>query len=70
MNLLQEHNRLKAQDKIDREKTKVDAATKKQKADMVKLDSSVSTYHRSSMMPNNGVVFPGGNALLQVRLLL
>jgi chromosome segregation ATPase len=69
MNLLQEQNRLKAQDKIDREKAKVDAATKKQKADMAKLDSSVSTYHGSSMMPNNGGVFPGGNALLQVSLL-
>jgi hypothetical protein len=71
MNLLQEHNRLKAHTKIDREKAKVgDAATKNQKANMAKLDSSVSTYHGSSMMPNNGGVFPGGNALPQVRLLL
>jgi hypothetical protein len=69
ISLLHEHTKLKAQDKLDREKAKVDAATKKQKADMAKLDSSVSTYHGSSMMPNNGGVFPGGNALLQVSVL-
>jgi hypothetical protein len=68
INLLHDHRnkKLKAQDKIVREKAKVDAATNKQKADMAKLASSVSTYHGSSMMPNNGGMFPGGNTLLQV----
>ena len=70
MGLLQEHARLKSKDKSDREKAKAMAATKKQETDMAKLDSSVSTYHGSSMMSQNGGAFPGGNALLQVRLLL
>jgi hypothetical protein len=67
MTLLNEQYHIKAKDKEDREKAKLEAAHNKQKTDMAKLDSSVNLYHNTQTMSQpNGGQFPGGKQLLQV----
>ena len=68
MDLLNEQARLKSKEKAERDRAKIEAAAKKQKLDMSKLDSSVAMFHDSTRMATpNGGAFPGGNQLLQVR---
>jgi hypothetical protein len=68
MALLNKQYRIKANNKEDHKKAKLEAAhNNKQKTNMAKLDSSVNLYHNTQTMSQpNGGQFPGGNRLLQV----